>query len=417
LPEGQFHLAHATLYCALAPKSNSALGYFDALKAVEEEQAEVPDHLKDANRDNAAFGHGEGYRYPHAYQDHWVAQRYLPASLAGRIFYFPGNLGFEATKRAEVLRRREAQLALQREDTEATEAQRLVWSKEGEARLRWRVRSESAATERLLAIRSSIFNAIALTPTDSIIVLDPRAGFYAMEALRRAREGKVFIVVGTEAAKLELENLAKAEDLMLKPEISLYQDPFIDYASALPSQILLCEASRLPLEISLRAIKEGYKQKIASNTTIPRIFAFDIDAKASSMLSHALSTISGLSSDEQRLCTQYQAFEMEIGHGPSYSTHNLAQDSNFYESIDEWLGIIESSLPTVSKITSKNLVTSYMRPIDVQELEQWFDTTTDYGEKLALRFSKNEIESLKLLAQRFNRQPYWPVSLFLIEFS
>jgi len=111
LPEGQFHLAEATLYCALAPKSNTTLGYFDALQTVQTDQAEVPDHLKDANRDKAAFGHGEGYLYPHAYRDHWVAQQYLPTSLAGRLFYFPGSLGFEGTRRAEVLRRREAQLA------------------------------------------------------------------------------------------------------------------------------------------------------------------------------------------------------------------------------------------------------------------------------------------------------------------
>src|SRR5690606_37274188 len=31
LPEGRFHLAQATLYLATAPKSNSTLGFFDAL--------------------------------------------------------------------------------------------------------------------------------------------------------------------------------------------------------------------------------------------------------------------------------------------------------------------------------------------------------------------------------------------------
>ena len=47
LPEGRFHLTHAALYLATAPKSNSALGFFDALKAVEEEESgEVPNHLK-----------------------------------------------------------------------------------------------------------------------------------------------------------------------------------------------------------------------------------------------------------------------------------------------------------------------------------------------------------------------------------
>ena len=57
------------------------------------------------------FGHGEGYLYPHAYRDHWVAQQYLPASLQGKVFYQPSDQGYEASIRQEVARRREAQLA------------------------------------------------------------------------------------------------------------------------------------------------------------------------------------------------------------------------------------------------------------------------------------------------------------------
>ena len=112
MPEGRFHLANAALYLATAPKSNSAMAFFDALEAVEREQeAEVPAHLRDGNRDKEGFGHGEGYLYPHAYRDHWVAQQYLPDALQGRVFYQPGGLGHEAKVKVEVERRREAQLA------------------------------------------------------------------------------------------------------------------------------------------------------------------------------------------------------------------------------------------------------------------------------------------------------------------
>ncbi len=58
-----------------------------------EREAEVPAHLRDANRDEEGFGHGEGYLYPHAYRDHWVAQQYLPDALQGRVFYQPGGPG------------------------------------------------------------------------------------------------------------------------------------------------------------------------------------------------------------------------------------------------------------------------------------------------------------------------------------
>lgn len=111
LPEGRYHLAHAALYLATAPKSNSSMAFFDALSAVEKEDYEVPNHLRDASRDAEGFGHGAGYMYPHAYKDHWVAQQYLPSALVGRVFYTPGSQGYEKTIRDDVLARRELQIA------------------------------------------------------------------------------------------------------------------------------------------------------------------------------------------------------------------------------------------------------------------------------------------------------------------
>ena len=111
LPEGRYHLAHAALYLATAPKSNSSMAFFDALASVEKEDADVPNHLKDGNRDAEGFGHGDGYLYPHAYRDHWVAQQYLPDALVGRVFYTPSSQGYEAKIRDDVLSRREIQIA------------------------------------------------------------------------------------------------------------------------------------------------------------------------------------------------------------------------------------------------------------------------------------------------------------------
>lgn len=105
LPEGRFHLTHAALYLSTCDKSNSTLSFFDALKTVEKEKqdAEVPNHLRDSSRDKEGFGHGEGYLYPHAYKDHFVAQQYLPNSLQGKIFYNPGDLGYEKKIKQNVL--------------------------------------------------------------------------------------------------------------------------------------------------------------------------------------------------------------------------------------------------------------------------------------------------------------------------
>ena len=112
LPEGRFHLAEAALYLATAPKSNSALAFFDALHTVEKEgKTDVPSHLKDASRDKKGLGHGEGYLYPHAYRDHWTAQQYLPDTLQGKVFYHPSGQGHEKSISLGVNQRREAQLA------------------------------------------------------------------------------------------------------------------------------------------------------------------------------------------------------------------------------------------------------------------------------------------------------------------
>ncbi len=96
LPEGQFHLAQCCLYLSTAPKSNTTLSYFDALSHVrDEETKDVPNHLKDGNRDAKGLGHGKGYMYPHAYHNHYVAQQYLPEEMQGTYFYEPSDIGYE----------------------------------------------------------------------------------------------------------------------------------------------------------------------------------------------------------------------------------------------------------------------------------------------------------------------------------
>jgi len=87
IPEGRYHLAAASGNCTQVKQRH---GLFDALAAEREREAEVPTHLKDANRDKKGFGHGAGYLYPHAYRDR-VVQQYLPASLQGQVFYQPSG--------------------------------------------------------------------------------------------------------------------------------------------------------------------------------------------------------------------------------------------------------------------------------------------------------------------------------------
>ncbi len=120
LPEGVYPMVEATLYLATAPKSNSAGAYFKAMERIEKEGVgEVPNHLKDNNRDAAALGHGKDYVYPHQYDGHFTAQQYLPQSLLGTYFYSPSTNGYEAQAAARLEMWREAQrkaLGIQRRE-------------------------------------------------------------------------------------------------------------------------------------------------------------------------------------------------------------------------------------------------------------------------------------------------------------
>jgi putative ATPase len=108
LPEAQLNLAHAVLYLATAPKSNTVIEALGRAAADVRNRggSEVPMHLRDASyRGARTLGHGEGYRYPHDAPEGWVEQEYRPAPVAARVYYEPSTHGFEAEV-AERLRRR-----------------------------------------------------------------------------------------------------------------------------------------------------------------------------------------------------------------------------------------------------------------------------------------------------------------------
>ena len=95
LPEANLLLAHATLYLATAPKSNSATAAIS--KASDEVRKgrtlAVPEHLRDGHyKGSERLGHGKGYLYSHDFEGSYVPQAYLPE---GRRFYTPTENGLE----------------------------------------------------------------------------------------------------------------------------------------------------------------------------------------------------------------------------------------------------------------------------------------------------------------------------------
>ena len=99
MPEALFPLTEATIYLALAPKSNSGLRAYSAAKeAVDERGAlPVPLHLRNAATNlMRRLGYGEGYRYAHDFPGAKVEQQHLPDGLEQSKFYEPGDVGWEA---------------------------------------------------------------------------------------------------------------------------------------------------------------------------------------------------------------------------------------------------------------------------------------------------------------------------------
>lgn len=100
MPEARIVLAQAAAYVACAPKSNSSVMAIDAaMGAVQNEKTgAIPIHLMDAHYKGAAkLGHGLGYKYAHNFKNHYVKQQYLPDELKDRVFYEPGDMGYEKT--------------------------------------------------------------------------------------------------------------------------------------------------------------------------------------------------------------------------------------------------------------------------------------------------------------------------------
>ena len=98
LPECALNLAQATIYLALAPKSNASYKALAAARAeVRENGAKTPpDYLRDAHYPGAeALGRGSGYRYAHDEPGGVATSSCSPTGLDGRRFYAPTDRGFE----------------------------------------------------------------------------------------------------------------------------------------------------------------------------------------------------------------------------------------------------------------------------------------------------------------------------------
>jgi len=97
-PEGELSLAHAAVYLATAPKSNSIYAAYKNVKNAIKTSGTlpVPFHIRNAPTELMKdLGYGKGYKYAHDYKGAFTTQEYLPEKLKGKRFYFPSDRGYE----------------------------------------------------------------------------------------------------------------------------------------------------------------------------------------------------------------------------------------------------------------------------------------------------------------------------------
>lgn len=103
MPEGLYFLAHAAIFLALSPKSNSTKAIFEVNSEIKSKGIKnVPPHLRDKTANKLASRYldsknmSDDYKYPHDFAGGWADQQYLPDELKSSGWYQPGSQGRES---------------------------------------------------------------------------------------------------------------------------------------------------------------------------------------------------------------------------------------------------------------------------------------------------------------------------------
>jgi putative ATPase len=407
LPEGQYPLAQSALYLATTPKSNRVLGYFDALRAIEQErESEVPNHLKDANRDREGFGHGAGYAYPHAYRDHWVAQQYLPTPLQGELFYQPSDQGYEGEIRDRLARQREAQLAA-RSESIGFISEVFSSSPAEPAQERWLQRTLNQTGQQLAHLRQQLFTHTQIQRHHVVLDLRAADGLLTWEALRQTPEGGVYGRVATEEEISTLQTQAQILPHLSRPVF--LQGPLNQLQSILEQQApqvmfdWIVGRNSLGQESDRVAIVRQLRDCLRDSG---QIMLLERLPKQSQRLYQWLSD----NQIDSKLYQRWQKAEEAI-YAPETGDPLLNWDALL------WQGLFADAEFEVRTETTETVQELYVTP---KLLERWFTTNQQqpsYGDRLRQTLSQKDVDKVrKAMQQYLERQTvrWQTTNLFLV---
>ncbi len=390
MPEGRFPLAEAAIYLATAPKSNSAFAFFDALESVQNEQeSDVPNHLKDGNRDKEGFGHGQGYLYPHAYRDHWVAQQYLPDALQGKLFYQPTDQGYERGIQETVARRREAQLAAMVEGRSDAPLEILTTSPQNRVRDAWLQRTIANSGRNLEKQRAKLFELAGIQRHHLVLDLNAGSGLLTWEALRHAPEGGVWALASNDRTGDALRQQAERLSELERPHILI---------GSLPELTTL---------LTLRG---------EADIRFDRIIGRNVFTRDVGRLAEILVGLQGVLGENGRFCfiqtiprhTQrlYKLVDW-TGHEELGARVAAAEEAIYHAANDPLVNWDESDLKAAFGKNVEIVVEQQVeeRSITEPQLERWFTLAdghrASYGDHLAAAgISAQELDLLKRLYRR-----------------
>ena len=99
MPECAVHLAEATIYICLAPKSNSAYLAYEGAKAdaIKHDDLPIPMQIRSAyTKVQKDAGYGNGYSYALDSEEKLTAMQCLPNEIKDNVYYHPTNQGVES---------------------------------------------------------------------------------------------------------------------------------------------------------------------------------------------------------------------------------------------------------------------------------------------------------------------------------
>lgn len=247
-----------------------------------------------------------------------------------------------------------------------------------------------------------------------MLILDPRKGFYALEAVRRAPEGTVSTLLENEEARQQFERLSSDLPELSRPVATIPSFPPGEWMEkgfgySRFDHIILCEPlGRHDPGFDYWAYAES---ALAAGNAVSGVVFFNILGGKSSCLSEMLKlNLTNPDSKTAALTASVEAFERSYGGGPGLARDAAHGEEEKAEEIFV-RHLSKAGIKAAPTMTVKCL--SYQRSLSAMDIETWLSTERDYGGRLRDAIGQEAFSSLRELLGRTAGTVRWPLFVSL----